>query len=58
MFKTVNIKWNLIVFSVKNIQKNINPRALGTSNGKAIILSKCERCGSEKSGYIKNPEAK
>ena len=33
-FKTVNIKWNLIVWGVKNIQKNINHRVANTSNGK------------------------
>ena len=29
--------------------KNINPRVLGTNNGKAMILSKCVICGNEKS---------
>ena len=28
--------------------ENINPKVLGTSNGKAIILSKCAICGSKK----------
>ena len=42
----------------KNYTKTINPRVLGTSNGKAMILSKCAICGSKKSRYIKNPEAK
>ena len=29
--------------------ENINPRVLGTSNDKAMILSKCATCGSKKS---------
>ena len=37
---------------------NINPRVSGTSNGKAMILSKCATCGSKKSRFIKNQEAK
>ena len=31
---------------------------MGTSNSKAIILSKCAICGNEKSRFIKNQEAK
>ena len=38
--------------------ENINQKVLGTSNGKAMILSKCATCGSKKSGFIKNQEAK
>ena len=38
--------------------ENTNPRVLGTSNGKAMILSKCAICGSKKSRFIKNQEAK
>ena len=38
--------------------ENTNPRVLGTSNGKAMILSKCAICGSKKSRFIKNREAK
>ena len=34
--------------------ENINPRVLGTSNGKAMILSKCAICGNKKSRFIKN----
>ena len=36
----------------------INPRVSGTSNGKAMILSKCPICGGKKSRFIKNQEAK
>ena len=38
--------------------ENINPRILGTSNGKAMILSRCAICGGKKSRFIKNQEAK
>ena len=38
--------------------ENINPNISGTSNGKAMILSKCTSCGSRKSRFIKNQEAK
>ena len=38
--------------------KNINQRVSNTSNGEKMILSKCEICGSKKSRFIKNQEAK
>ena len=38
--------------------EKINPNISGTSNGKAMILSKCTSCGSRKSRFIKNQEAK
>ena len=38
--------------------ENINPKILGSSNGKAMILSNCAICGSKKSRFIKNQEAK
>ena len=38
--------------------ENINPRVSNTSNGRAMILSKCAICGSKKSRFIKNQEAK
>ena len=38
--------------------ENINPSVSSTSNGKAMILSKCAICGSKKSKFIKNQEAK
>ena len=42
----------------KKHTKNINPRVSSTSNGKVMILSKCEICGSKNSRFIKNQEAK
>ena len=38
--------------------ENINPRVSSTSNSKAMILSKCAICGSKKSRFIRNQEAK
>ena len=42
----------------KNDTENINPRVSNTSNGRKTILSKCAICGSKKSTFIKNQEAK
>ena len=38
--------------------ENINRRVSNKSNGKTMILSKCAICGSKKSRFIKNQEAK
>ena len=38
--------------------ENISPNVSTTSNGKVMILSKCESCGSKKSRFIKNHKAK
>ena len=38
--------------------ENIDPEISSTSNGEAMILSKCAICGSKKSRFIKNQEAK
>ena len=37
---------------------NINPQLSGTRNGKTMILSECVICGSKKSKFIKQQEAK
>ena len=42
----------------KKHTKNINPQFSSTSNGKLMMLSKCAICGSKKSRFIKNQEAK
>ena len=42
----------------KKKPKNIDPEISSTSNGKAMILSKCTICGSKKSRFIKKQEAK
>ena len=38
--------------------ENIDPEISSTSNGKAMILSKCAIFGSKKSRFIKNQKAK
>ena len=38
--------------------ESVNPRVSKTNNGKIMILSKCAICGSKKSRFIKNQEAK
>ena len=42
----------------KKHTKYINPQVSSTSNGKVMIISKCAICGSKKSRFIKNQEAK
>ena len=36
--------------------ENINPRNANTSNGKTMLLSKCAKCGSKKSRFIKHKD--
>ena len=38
--------------------ENINSKLSKTSNGRIMILSKCTICGSKKSRFVKNQEAK
>ena len=38
--------------------ENINSRVSKISNGRTIVLSKCAICGSKKSKFVKNQEAK
>ena len=38
--------------------ENINPRVSNTSNGRTMILSKWAICGSKKSRFVKDQEAK
>ena len=38
--------------------ESIDPRVSNTSNCRKTILSKCAICGSKKSRFIKNQEAK
>ena len=42
----------------KKNTENIDPEISSTSNGSVMILSKCAICGSKKSRFIKNQEAK
>ena len=38
--------------------ENIDPKVSSSSNGRAMILSKCGICGRKKSRFIKKQEAK
>ena len=42
----------------KENTENKDPKILTSSNGRVMILSKCAICGSKKSRFIKNQEAK
>ena len=42
----------------KKNSENIDLKVSSTSNDRAMILSKCAICGSKKSRFIKNQEAK
>ena len=42
----------------KKNTESINPKVSKTSNGKTMILSKCAICGSKKSKFIKEKQAK
>ena len=42
----------------KKNTENIDPEISSTSNGKAMMLSKCAICRSKKSRFIKDQEAK
>ena len=42
----------------KRNAESINPKVSKTINGKATILSTCATCGSKKSKFIKQQEAK
>ena len=42
----------------KKNTENIDPEISSTSNGKVMIFSKCAVCGSKKSRFIKNQQAK
>ena len=43
---------------MQNNTESIDAKVSATSNGKAMILSKCAICGSKKSKFIKKQEAK
>ena len=42
----------------KKNTKSINPKVSKTTNGKAMILLTCAICGSKKSKFIKEQQAK
>ena len=42
----------------KKDTENINPIISNTSNGRTMILSKCAKCGSKNSRFVRTQEAK
>ena len=42
----------------KKDTESINPRVSNTSNGKTMLLSKCAKCRSKKSKFVKSQEVK
>ena len=54
----MSIKTKSYCFNCRKNTENINPRVSKTSNGRTMVLSKCEICGSKKWRFIKNQEAK
>ena len=45
-------------FKCKRDTENVNSKMVKTKNGKLILLSKCHICGSKKSKFMKEQEAK
>ena len=54
----INIKMRSYCFKRRKHTENINPKVLKTRNGRTMVLSKCVICGSKKSRFIKDQEAK
>ena len=48
----------LYCLKCKKNTESINPKVSKTTNGKMMILSKCTICGSKKSKFIKEQQAK
>ena len=42
----------------KKNTENVNSKVLKTKNGRSMLLRKCAVCGSKKSRFIKEQEAK
>ena len=42
----------------KQNTENVSSKVLKTKNGRSMLLSKCAVCGSQKSRFIKEQEAK
>ena len=57
-YMQVSIKMKSYCLKCRKNTENINPRVSKTSNGRAMVLSKCAICGSKKSRFVKNLEAK
>ena len=46
------------MFRLSKYTENINPNISRTSNGRTMLLSKCTICGTKKSRFMKEQEAK
>ena len=57
IIKCITYKMKTYCLKCRKDTENIDPKISSTSNGKAI-LSKCAICGSKKSRFMKNQEAK
>ena len=53
-----NYKMKSYCLRCRRNTENIDPKVSNTSNGTRTILSKCAICGSKRSRFIKNQEAK
>ena len=51
-------KMELYCLKCKKHTENVYPEISSTSNGRAMMLSNCVICGSKRSKFIKNQEAK
>ena len=48
----------VFTYKCRKDTENINWRVSNTSNDRIMVLSNCAKCGSKKSRFIKNQEAK
>ena len=48
----------LYCLKCKKYTESINPKVLKTRNGKIMVVSKCAICGSKKTKFIKEQQAK
>ena len=58
MLKMIKCIFKIICIKCKKNKENIDPEVSTTSNGKAMILSKCAIYSSKKSSFIRNQEVK
>ena len=54
----VIIKHADILFKVQKNTEGVDSKMLGTKNGRLVLSSKCTICGSKKSRFVKEQEAK
>ena len=54
----LNISYTNHCLKCKKNTENVNSKALKTTNGTAMLLSKCAVCGRKKSRLMKEQEAK